>query len=632
MKIIYLYSILFFSFCCHCFAQTKPKKLSSQEKSLDSILNLNLVFDTPQKSIRVADSILVAIGSNENLNTYKVRAHHIKSFCYLILQKDDLSLKEIKIALNYFEKDSTLIKKLPDIYTATSYGAYSHAQGEGNFYLGYSIISKTLKNIDSLDYENQATMIMALADLNLKMNNKEKAKQLALKTLRIKKTTDLRENLTYLTLGSIYKLSNLDSAYYYFKKAAPFFKKVNESSYHNNNADIAEILIKKGKLKEAKKLLLETEKNQLNNNDFLYIYKTYTWLSEIAGYEKNKELELEYLMKADKYAKGNIYLTDREELYQSYMNYYKSIGDFSKKRLYELKAQNIRDSIQYRENIFLTKELEAKYKNEAKIQEIKQQKELIEIQKHQKRNLYIVLIVILSLLLFTVFLYRNKLKTQNQLSLEKVKTLKESQKVKTFQSHLEGQNKERKRIAKDLHDSISGNLAAIKMKLTNIDSKNFEQINPIIANIDDTYNKVRLISHNLLPKDNVSQNYLEQLNKLINLYKGENLTIEFEIFPIEEIDELDEQLKSETLKILQELMTNITKHSQASKSIVNLTLHDNYLNLLVEDNGVGFQKNKISTGIGFKNIFSRVNDLNGTIDIDSTEGRGATITINIPIA
>lgn len=635
MKSIFWIFIFFNSLV---FSQKNQDDFKAKEIILDSILNGITNDKNPEKTVRVADSLIVSIGLNQKLKAYKVRAHHIKSFGLYLLQKGDLSLKEAKMALSYFDNDSTLIKKLPDIYTATSFTAYYYAVGEGNFHLGYSILLKALKNIDTSDHENKASIIMNLADLNLLMNDKEKAKQLAYKSLNIKNISDLNKNLSYLTLGNIYKVSNLDSAYYYYDKASHFFKKRNPSTFYGNNVSMAGIFIKKGELKKAKEILLEAEKHQRENNDITLIGKTYMLLSEIAGYEKNKVLELNLLKKADRFLKGNIYLLEREELYKSFINYYKKEGDFSKKRLYEIKAQNIKDSIQYRENVFLVKELEAKHKNEAKIQEIKRQKEFIETQESQKKNLYIALILIVFLLIFTVILYKKKLKTQKillskqeQLSNEKLKTLQEAQKVKTIQSHLEGQNDERRRIAKDLHDSISGNLAAIKMKLTNIDKDQSNQVNNIISNIDDTYNQVRLISHNLLPQENTKQNFTQRLKILINLYKTKELHIEFDVFPEDEINHINDNIQSEIHKILQELMTNITKHSQASKAIVNITLHDNYLNLLVEDNGLGFDKNKISLGIGFQNVSSRVNDLKGTFEIDSIKGKGATITINIPI-
>ena len=79
------------------------------------------------------------------------------------------------------------------------------------------------------------------------------------------------------------------------------------------------------------------------------------------------------------------------------------------------------------------------------------------------------------------------------------------------------------------------------------------------------------------------------------------------------------------------MITNIIKHAKAKKCTISIILHENYLNLIVEDNGVGFDFKKTIKGIGLNNISSRIKSMNGSLDIDSSKEKGTTININIPI-
>jgi two-component system NarL family sensor kinase len=100
---------------------------------------------------------------------------------------------------------------------------------------------------------------------------------------------------------------------------------------------------------------------------------------------------------------------------------------------------------------------------------------------------------------------------------------------------------------------------------------------------------------------------------------------------------LTERLNSSTetvlYRVLQECVSNIVKHAQASYISIQLVKHNNHLNMIIEDNGKGFDTQKINNfeGIGLKNIISRVQFLNGSVDFDSTIGNGTTINIEIPL-
>ena len=109
------------------------------------------------------------------------------------------------------------------------------------------------------------------------------------------------------------------------------------------------------------------------------------------------------------------------------------------------------------------------------------------------------------------------------------------------------------------------------------------------------------------------------------------LDVGFHPHPEKEINTIDEKHQVEIYKIIQELMTNTLKHAKATNTEIHLSLIDNELSLLFEDNGKGFDTDNNSDGIGFQNIKNRINQLFGTIHIDSIKERGTVVSIEIPI-
>ncbi|WP_298319980.1 tetratricopeptide repeat protein [uncultured Aquimarina sp.] len=221
-------------------------------------------------------------------------------------------------------------------------------------------------------------------------------------------------------------------------------------------------------------------------------------------------------------------------------------------------------------------------------------------------------------------------KKQEEINEERISSLLKDQELKVIKASIESQDKERKRIAQELHDSIGGNLAAIKLQLNNNKNKNEGYIKGINTQIDDTYELVRDLSHNLIPKKFSKNNFCDVLEEYFkNIGGASSLRTSCSVYPRKEIDLLGEELQIETFKIIQELITNSIKHAKASSIELQLNLVEDELSILFEDDGVGFDTNKNIEGIGFRNIRSRLNKISGTIDIDSRIKRGTIINIEI---
>ncbi|TNF41334.1 MAG: hypothetical protein EP311_07420 [Cytophagales bacterium] len=191
------------------------------------------------------------------------------------------------------------------------------------------------------------------------------------------------------------------------------------------------------------------------------------------------------------------------------------------------------------------------------------------------------------------------------------------------------QEEERKRLGRDLHDSIGGMLASLYLKTETIQADNQEQsLAELRQMIEQSIQEARSLSHNLTPhhlEENGLENVLEvQIHLLRQKYP---LDIHF-FFKIE--SELPQTLQVILYRISNELLQNIVKHAQATEALLSLSEMEGKIELIAEDNGVGIDPNLPKTGIGIKNIQERVAYLKGTLELESSSG-GTTLTINLPI-
>lgn len=232
---------------------------------------------------------------------------------------------------------------------------------------------------------------------------------------------------------------------------------------------------------------------------------------------------------------------------------------------------------------------------------------------------------------FLVYLFQ-KNKQLNRQQIAVLEKEKESQKLRAM---IEGEEKERKRFAQELHDGLGAVLAGVKMSISKMKNEAPEQI-PVPAYqkaselIDNACRSVREIAHNLMPYALEQQGLFFAMEDLCQNFRSQqNLEIDF--FHFGEEDLLDDTVKITTFRICQELLSNCVKHAQASSIIVQLTIEPEELMLVIEDDGIGFDPQKTVSGIGLSNIQSRVNYMDGELHIDTRPDRGSTFTITLPI-
>ncbi|WP_179351984.1 tetratricopeptide repeat-containing sensor histidine kinase [Winogradskyella vidalii] len=308
--------------------------------------------------------------------------------------------------------------------------------------------------------------------------------------------------------------------------------------------------------------------------------------------------------------------------------------------------QSVNREIENKQNQRLVKDLELKYETLKKEREISQlqedqllQQAEIERQTTIKYAFLIGFLIILIPVILLLVVYYQKLQTQSLLNKQQeamnqqeVENLLQTQELDLAKNAIAVQSKERDRIARELHDSIGGNLAGIKLKMNSLDNHQPE-FRQILNQLDTTYNQVRDISHSLIPKEFETSAFIDLVTNYIhNIRDNATVSLLFNAYPKETINTIAVSLQVALFNMIKELVTNALKHAKADEVSIQMTAlsEENSIELIYEDDGLGFDLNKTSKGIGLKNIEKRVADFKGTISINTAENRGTVISISLP--
>jgi signal transduction histidine kinase len=236
------------------------------------------------------------------------------------------------------------------------------------------------------------------------------------------------------------------------------------------------------------------------------------------------------------------------------------------------------------------------------------------------------------LLYFLWKLDKQKKKAINQaeaLHAEQLKTLHSEQKSKLYDSVLTGEEQERTRLARELHDGVGSMLASFKWKLTSADNLNSNA--QIISSLDDAIEELRRVSRNMLPASLLYMDLETALRDLCQTFDSDVIRISFQ--PLTLHGDYDKKLSAGVYRIVQELLNNAIKHAAADLVIVQCGENNERLCITVEDNGTGIPGDRIimSDGIGLANVRNRVELYKGSFEIETSHATGTTIYIELPI-
>lgn len=212
--------------------------------------------------------------------------------------------------------------------------------------------------------------------------------------------------------------------------------------------------------------------------------------------------------------------------------------------------------------------------------------------------------------------------------------LKHKQRLAT--TIIKAQENERNRWAQELHDNISQILTVINLYLSNHqlkEEKNIQIVEQAKSLVSEVQQEIRLLSSSMKPPSFALTTLEQSLNRLIaDISRVKNISFNFHSTDFDESLLTDEQ-KLMTYRIVQEQLNNIIKYAEATHIEIALFLNkeESVANIVLTDNGKGFDKNKLKTGLGFRNIQSRLQLYNGQMNIESSPGNGCTLSVNFQL-
>jgi two-component system NarL family sensor kinase len=245
----------------------------------------------------------------------------------------------------------------------------------------------------------------------------------------------------------------------------------------------------------------------------------------------------------------------------------------------------------------------------------------------------IVSLFIAALLMGGLFYNRHKLKQEARLQAEVI-----HQQALASKGIIEAEERERKRIAGELHDGVGQLFTTVKMNME-ILMERFLVRRPdadvlaekTMAMVDESCVEVRSIAHQLMPNALIKSGLVTALRDFINKIPSEKLKITIETKGIDK--GLENTTETVLYRVIQESVNNVIKHADATALDILLLCDKNEITVSIEDNGKGFNTAGMDkfAGIGLKNMISRVEYLKGSVDISSSPGKGTLVAIFIPL-
>ncbi len=409
--------------------------------------------------------------------------------------------------------------------------------------------------------------------------------------------------------------------------------------YLSYKAIIIELIDNKNR---AKDIYLSTLKSNKSKPYTKYIkFRLFYRLMKLSSDKKE-------FQKAQNYIDSMTLYQDKADSIRSkyYLNTYKSDLAYSKKEFkkaydFQKVARSYRIRMDYNINTLRIAQANVKYQTAEK----EKQNLILISEKKRNQNIavglggFLVLGSIIALLIYRSTKRKQRIAEQErELEIQKTTQILKEKEVETINAMVEGQEKERLRLAGELHDNLGSTLATVKMQVENLE-RNLEKVDDpktLLSKtntlINEAYQKVRSISHERNSGVMAKEGLLPAVQKLAKqISSSGSLQIDVQDFGLE--NRLSNHLEITIFRIIQELTTNIVKHAQATEASISLTQHDNELNIIVEDNGKGFKVGKLETknGMGLGSIERRVEHLEGSMEVDSIPGKGTSIIIDIPL-
>ncbi|PSL29742.1 tetratricopeptide repeat-containing sensor histidine kinase [Chitinophaga ginsengisoli] len=574
------------------------------------------------------------------------------ALCYNNNNEKDKALSCERMALHYCENNEQGIAVRVDLYILLSQTFYYRGKYDSSAFYRYAALD-VLEANQVKDRRMQTRVYCSLLDFWLNINenisNDMHIQQVMghintlIDSARIKKDTAALMMLYFYKAGYFNNIVQNDSARYYCSSSIQMGKAtrispsmeagllINTALTYLDDKNPAPAI---HYLEKAKALFPQLDPVTNRHQIFADILLGQAYLMQ-QQYNKAITITTPAMQSAHKRnmvhlltARGNQVMADA----------YEALGQYKKAAEYRKTYSVIRDSMMKVEKLELVYNLEMRYRIADKNKELAEKQ--LAITRNESRiktkNFLIIGVSagLLLILLVSILIYRNNLNKQ-KLQAEKIRNLRQELQISNLQAMIAGEEKERSRIARDLHDGMGGTLGAIRTRLSSIFRRHTtadvtDDFREVLHLLEEASTELRKTAHNLMPEI-LLQEGLAKATALFceRVRKGHTLEITFQV--IGNASNLSSGAELTVYRIIQELVHNILKHANARHAIVQIAYYETQLAVTVEDDGNGMLTTSQSDGIGLKTIRERVNSLNGELHIDSVPGQGTSVHIEITL-
>lgn len=601
------------------------------------------------KQLSQLDSALIAI---KEYLTLSQATNDSVSIAMGYLQMGNLLRRqgENDSAQKYLVQSNNIYNKLNDkrglIGVLNSLGSLYKAISEYDSAAKYYL--QVLQLSEEIQYDlGVGSALINLGNLHNEIGQDSIALVCYLKSITINMQLELPQKvaLAYSNIGSIYTQNgNYDSAMYYYDQALVIQQKI------GNIIDINNTYLNKSKVyslkKEYKKALDKCNLAIEAYSDIKYLKGLSTALqfkaeiiTELGLYQQASDLLDSSLAIARKIDDQNI----QKNIAMASVNNFARAGQFEKAFEYQKLYNTINEDIlSFQKQSFIA-ELTSKYEKEQDQAHILMltnenlEKDLQLNKQINQRNIFLFtgagfILLAIAILVF----YRVKTRNDNYLALQKIRQLEKDKKLISVQFLMEGQEEERKRIAKELHDGIGVLLSTAKMQFTSIKGvapSSIPKINNATKLLEMASSEVRKITHNMMPGLLSKYGFFEAVEELVDQINDAG-AIKASLNIAGDVQRFSENKEFMLYRIVQEMINNSLKHAKASEIEINVELRGNKLKLQFHDDGIGFDADEMikQKSIGLTSLNSRSNYLGGNLIIDTAPGKGTRYELTVSIS
>jgi two-component system NarL family sensor kinase len=330
---------------------------------------------------------------------------------------------------------------------------------------------------------------------------------------------------------------------------------------------------------------------------------------------------------------------DLIEAYKTVGSAYEALGMTGQAIEYKNTYIQLHDSLMKKDKLDMMNRLQIKYRVAEKDKELAQQQLIIAKSESnvRKKNFWIAGISMFTIFIVIVFaLWRRNIKHKQYIQQKEINSFQQKMEIANLNATIEGAEKERTRIARELHDGIGGLLAAAKMNFEMVQRTyhlhNKHDFTDGLKLLTEASTELRKTAHNMMPEILLQEGLVEAVAYFCQSVSRNSITrIHFQTAGT--IKKLSPAFELSVYRIVQELVHNILKHARASEALVQMGFSDQLFDLSIEDNGIGIpdQVKAKESGMGLKSIEDRVRTIHGKITIQNLPGHGTGIYLEVPL-